>query len=411
MEDNRRVVITGIGIVSPIGIGKDAFWENCLLGVSGAKPITNFDVSQYNTKIAATIDDFKPEQYMERTIVRRSDRFAQFAIAATQMAMKDSGIEKVTPKFTGVYIGTGLGGMFFCETQIVEIMKRGPSACNPISIPKIMPNSVTNQIAILYNAQGPNMTICTACSSSSHSIGQAFNAIREGRAEVMIAGGAESPVTQYNFLGFDVMGVMSRKNEDPEKASRPFDKNRDGFVMGEGAAMLILESFEHAKKRNANIYTEIKGYSVTSGAHHIVTPRPDGSDIVRAMSLCLNEADVVAEDVDYINAHGTSTQANDVSETKAIKKVFKEGAYKIPISSTKSMIGHSLGAAGAFEAAVCALSVKTQKIHPTINLENPDPDCDLDYIPTKYRKKKVDCVLSNSFAFGNNNACLMFGAP
>jgi 3-oxoacyl-[acyl-carrier-protein] synthase II len=404
----RRVVITGIGIVSPIGIGKENFWKNCLSGVSGVKKITSFDVSEYNTKIAALIEDFIPERYMEKNVIRRSDRFAQFAIAAASMAIEDSGIKKVNPKHTGVYIGSGLGGMFFCETQIVEIMKRGPAACNPISIPKIMPNSVTNQIAILYNAQGPNITISTACSSSAHSIGQAFDAIRRRRADVIIAGGTESPISQYNFLGFDAMGVMSKNNASPQQASRPFDKNRDGFVMGEGAAILILESLEHAQKRNANIYAEIKSYSVTSGAYHIVTPRPDARDIARAMHICIEEAKITPPEIDYINAHGTSTIANDLTETKAIKKIFGEDAYKISISSTKSMVGHTLGAAGAIETAVCALSIKTGEIHPTINLENRDPECDLDYISNKCRKKNIKYALSNSFAFGNNNACLLF---
>lgn len=405
----KRVVITGIGLVTPIGIGNENFWDNCLLGTSGVKEITSFDVSEYKTKIAAIIEDFKPEQYMEKTLVRRSDRFAQLAIAAASTAIKDSDIkDEKDPNSTGVYIGSGLGGMFFYEKQISEISKRGPQACNPISIPKIMPNAINNQIAILHNAKGPNITISTACSSSAHSIGQAFDAIRQGRAKVIIAGGTESPIVKYNFAAFDAMGVMSKNNSDPQHASRPFDKDRDGFVMGEGAAILILESLKHAKKRNADIYAEIVSYSATSGAYHIVSPQPDGSDIIRAMEICLEEAEILPSEVDYINAHGTSTTANDLTETKAIKEVFKDDAYKIPISSTKSMVGHTLGAAGAIEAAVCALSIKTGKIHPTANLENPDPNCDLDYVPNKYREKEIKYALSNSFAFGNNNACLLF---
>jgi len=404
----KRVVITGLGIVVSNGIGKDIFWKNCLGGVSGVKKITTFDTTEYNTKIAATIEDFDPSKFMDKTTARRSDRFAQFALAAAVMAMKDSGIQKTLPKQTGVYIGSGLGGMFFAETQIVGIINRGNRAGNPTSIPAIMPNSVSNQISIMYDAQGPNMTICTACSSGTHSIGQAFDTIRQGRAEVIIAGGADSPIGRYNFLGFDKLNVMSKRNEDPKAASRPFDKDRDGFVMGEGAAVLILESLEHAQKRNARIYAEIKGYSNTSGAYHIVMPRPDANDIARAMQICLDEAGIEFSKIDYINAHGTSTIMNDMAETKGIKKVFKECAYKIPISSTKSMIGHSLGASGAIEAVVCVLSIQDERIHPTINLDNPDPGCDLDYVPHKSRERKLHYVLSNSFGFGNNNACLIF---
>ena len=408
MVDMKRVVVTGLGVVAPNGIGKDVFWKNCLEGISGVKKITTFDTTEYNTKIAATIENFDPSKFMDKTTARRSDRFAQFALAAAVMAMEDSGIQKTLPKQTGVYIGSGLGGMFFAETQIVAVINRGNRAGNPASIPAIMPNSVSSQIAILYNAQGPNMTICTACSSGTHSIGQAFDAIRQGRAEVIIAGGADSPIGRYNFLGFDKLNVMSKRNDDPEAASRPFAKDRDGFVMGEGAAVLILESLEHAQKRNARIYAEIKGYSNTSGAYHIVMPRPDANDIARAMQICLDEAGIESSKIDYINAHGTSTIMNDKAETKGIKKIFKEHAYKIPISSTKSMIGHSLGASGAIEAAVSVLSIESEKIHPTINLDTPDPECDLDYVPHKLREKKLHYVLSNSFGFGNNNACLIF---
>jgi len=405
----KRVVITGIGLVTPIGVGKESFWNNCLSGTSGVKKIKYFDVSEYTTKIAATIEDFKAEEFMDKVIARRSDRFAQFAIAATSMAIDDAKIKgKYNENGTGVYIGCGLGGMFFYEKQILDVMNRGVRACNPISVPKIIPNSVNNQIAILFNAKGPNITITTACSSSAHAIGQAFDAIRSERAEVFIAGGTETAIVQYNYLGFDTLGVMSKKNEDMQKASRPFDKNRDGFIMGEGSAVLILEELEHAKKRKANIYAEIIGYSATSGAYHIVAPDPSGEDITRAMQICLDEAGVKPKDIDYINAQGTSTKANDLAETKAIKEVFGDYAYKIPISSTKSMIGHTIGASGAIEAVVCALSIKTGKIHPTINLETPDPECDLDYVPNKMRDKQIKYALSNSFAFGNNNACLLF---
>ena len=405
----KRVVITGIGAVTPIGIGKDRFWNNCLAGVSGTKKIKTFDTAEYTTKIAATIEGFKPTEFMDKVPARRSDRFTHFAVAATSMAIKDSGIEKkYNPNSTGVYIGTGVGGMFFCETQIVEIMKRGRTACNPITIPKIMPNAVNNQIAILFNAKGPNTTICTACSSGTHAIGQAFNIINQGIVDAVIAGGTESPIMQYNFAAFDALSVMSKRNDDMQKASRPFDKNRDGFIMGEGSAVLILEELEHAKKRNADIYAEIIGYSATSGAYHIVAPDPSGEDIKRAMQICLDEAGVKPKDIDYINAQGTSTITSDLAETKAIKAVFGDYAYKIPISSTKSMTGHTIGAAGAIEAAVCALSIKSEKIHPTINLETPDPECDLDYVPNKMRDKQIKYALSNSFAFGNNNACLLF---
>ncbi|MFA5068671.1 MAG: beta-ketoacyl-ACP synthase II [Candidatus Omnitrophota bacterium] len=406
--NDKRVVITGIGLVTPIGIGKDIFWENCLSGKSNIRRITAFDVSEYNCKIASTIDNFDPTQYMDKIIARRSDKFAQFAIAAASMAMEDSRLNNPDPKYTGVCVGTGLGGMVFAETQIVNIIDGGNTAVNPVSIPKIMPNSVANQIAIVHNAQGPNLTICTACSSGTHSIGQAFDTIRRGRAKIMIAGGTDSPIMRYNFLGFDKLSVMSRRNDNPESASRPFDKDRDGFVMGEGAAVLILESFDHALARKADIYAEIKGYSVTSGAYHIVMPRPDAIDVARAMRLCLNESAVTPKDVDYINAHGTSTIANDKAEAKAIVNVFKEDAQHIPVSSTKSMIGHTLGAAGAIEAAVCALTIISGKMHATVNLETPDEDCRLNHIMKKHLKRNVDIALSNSFGFGNNNACLLF---
>jgi len=406
---DNRIVITGIGIVSPIGIGKDIFWDNCLSGVSGVGKISYFDTAQYRTKIAAIIKDFKADDFLEKKVIRKTDRFAHFALAASKLALKDSklNIDNNLSTRLGIYLGTGLGGMFFYEKQILLVMKSGMDHAHPFSIPMIMPNGASNNIAILLNAKGPNLTVCTACSSSAHSIGLAYDAIRRGRAEIVIAGGAEAPVVEYTFAGFDAMRVMSANNAKPNEASRPFDKRRDGFVMGEGSAMLILESLKSAKARKANIYAEIIGYSATSGAYHFVAPQPDGLDIVRAMDICIREANVDPQSIDYINAHGTSTVANDKVETLAIKKVFKKYANRIPISSTKSMLGHTLGAAGAFEIAVSALSIYTGKIHPTINYETMDAECDLDYVPNKYRDVKVNIALSNSFAFGNNNACIM----
>jgi 3-oxoacyl-[acyl-carrier-protein] synthase II len=405
----RRVVITGLGVIAPNGIGKDAFWEAIVQGKSGVGRIKSFDTSGYDTKIAAEISDFDALNYMEKSVAKRVDRFAQFGIAASKMALKDAELDIKTEDRDriGVSIGAGLGGMFFYERQIVAVLEGGVRKAHPLCVPRIMPNAVSGQVSIELNLRGPNLTISTACSSGSHAIGQAFENIRLGKADIMLAGGTEAPIIPYTFAAFNALRVMSKKNESPQEASRPFDKERDGFVMGEGAGILILESLEHAEKRGAHIYAEIIGYGMTGGAHHMVMPAPEGKDAAKAMSLALEEAGISPTEVDYISAHGTSTQANDRTETQAIKKVFGEYAYKVPISSIKSMIGHLIGAAGAVELIVCALAIDNSIIPPTINYRVPDPECDLDYVPNTARRSKIDIALSNSFGFGSNNAAIL----
>jgi len=406
----RRVVITGLGVVAPNGIGKDEFWEANLKGISGADLITEFDTSGYYTKICAPVKGFNPSKFMSELTANKSERFVQFAVAGAKLALEDSKLDlsKEDLNRVGVCIGSGLGGMFFYEKQILKMQKEGPQRVHPTSVPRIMPNAPSGQISIELNLKGPNLTVSTACASGSHAIGQAYELILHNKAEIMFAGGTEAPLVPYTFAGFDALRVMSKRNASPKEASRPFDRERDGFVMGEGSGILILEELNHALKRKAHIYAEIIGYSLTSGAFHMIIPVEDGKDAAKTMQEALREAKVSIEEVDYINAHGTSTPANDKAETKAIKEVFGDYAYKIPISSTKSMIGHTIGASGAIEAIVCCLVIENNIIPPTINYKYPDPECDLDYVPNEARKKKVDIALSNSFGFGSNNACLVF---
>jgi len=405
----RRVVITGLGVIAPNGIGKDTFWEAIVQGKSGVDIIKSFDASEYDTKIAAEVSDFDPLNYMEKSVAKRVDRFAQFGIASAKMAIEDAKLDlrKENRDRIGVCIGSGLGGVLFHEEQMMQGYRKGIDRLNPLCIPRITPNAVSGHISIGFGLTGPNTVISTACSSGSHAIGQALDTIRSGRAEVMLAGGVEAPLTPFTFGAYCALKVLSKKNDSPKEASRPFDKMRDGFVIGEGGAVLVLETLEHAEKRGAHVYAEIIGYGMTSGAHHMVMPAPEGKDAAKAMSLALEDAGIAPTEVDYISAHGTSTPQNDRIETKAIKEVLGDYAYKIPISSTKSMIGHTIGAAGAIEALVCCLTIESQIIPPTINYKYPDPECDLDYVPNKSRKAKIRTILSNSFGFGSNNACLI----
>jgi 3-oxoacyl-[acyl-carrier-protein] synthase II len=407
----RRVVVTGLGVVSSNGIGKDQFWEANIQGRSGIESIKNFDPSRYKTKIAAEVKDFNPLQFMPEQIARQLDEFSQFVIAGARMAEKDSALnlKEEDPYRMGVVIGSGLGGMFFYEKQILAVSEFGPQKAHPTSVPRVMPNAPAGICSIELNLKGPNLTVATACASGNHAIGQAYEMIAHHKADVIFAGGTEAPVVPYTFAAFDNLHVMSRRSDiPPQEVSRPFDRQRDGFVMGEGAGVLILEELDHALKRNAPLYAEIIGYGISSGAEHMVIPVASGEDAAWAMHLALTDAGISPQEVDYINAHGTSTPANDKAETLAIKNVFQEYAYKIPVSSTKSMIGHAVGAAGAIEAVVCCLVIKNNIIPPTINYHDPDPQCDLDYVPNEARRQKVDVVLSNSFGFGSNNATLIF---
>ncbi len=406
----NRVVVTGLGVVSPNGIGKDVFWEANLSGSSGVDTIEGMDVSDLPSKVAAQVRDFDPRDFMHESVVKRADRFAHFGIAAAHMAMEDSGMnmERVDKKRTGVIMGSGLGGTLFHEQEMIRVMRANSNKVAPICVPKISPNAVAAHIAIQYGLLGPNYVVSTACASGNHAIGEAFRKIQHGEADVMVAGGTEAPLTEYTFAAFSALRILSKAARPPQEASRPFDLRRDGFVMGEGGAALILEESDHALKRKARVYAEIVGYGLTSGAYHMVMPVADGEDAARTMVLALNDAGLDPEDIDYINAHGTSTRANDIAETRAIKKTFGDRACHIPVSSTKSMIGHTIGAAGAIEAVVSCLAIQHHTIPPTINYEEPDPQCDLDYVPNQAREKAIRRVLSNSFGFGSVNACLIF---
>jgi 3-oxoacyl-[acyl-carrier-protein] synthase II len=405
----RRVVITGIGIISPNGIGKNEFWNSNIGGVSGISSIEKIDTSQLETKIAGEVKNFKPSLYIEKSKIKMLDRFAALGVSSAKMALDDSSLdlEKINPEKVGVCVGSGLGGVLFHEEQIMAMNEFGLRKANPLGIVKVMPNAINSHISVELGLKGPNLTISTACSSGAHSIGEAFNLIRYGKAEVMIAGGAEAPLTPFTFSAYNSLRVMSRKNDCPEKASRPFDKERDGFVLAEGAGFVILEEMTFALSRGADIYSEVIGYGMNSSAYHVVIPNPEGKDMSAVMGLAIEDAGIKKRDIDYINAHGTATRANDLAETKAIKDAFGDYAYKIPISSTKSMTGHTIGAAGAIGVVASSLAVKSQIIPPTINYETPDPDCDLDYVPNVAREGKLNYALINSFGFGGSNASLI----
>jgi len=405
----RRVVITGIGAVTSLGLTAEEFWRNCLEGKNAIRTISGFDASEFPVRIAGEILDFDPEKFIERVEARKMDRFVQFAVAATQMAVDDSGIdlESENPDRVGCLIGSGIGGIGTFEEQHSRLLNRGPTRVSPYFVPMMIIDMAPGVVSMRYNLRGPNFGIVSACASGAHAIGEAFRLIQHGDADVAVVGGAEAAITPMTVAGFASMRALSTRNDEPSKASRPFDKDRDGFILGEGAAMLVLEALEHAKARGARIYAELAGYGATADAYHMTAPAPDGEGAARSMKIALEDAGLEPGEITYINAHGTSTPHNDRLETIAIKTVFGEHAYRIPVVSTKSMIGHLLGAAGAVELVTCVLSIRDGKIHPTINLENPDPDCDLDYVPEGSRSIDVKAVVSNSFGFGGHNASLV----
>lgn len=405
----KRVVITGLGCVTPVGTGKDDFWVNIKSGVSGIDKITRFDYTNYQTQIAGEVKDFTPEDYISKKELKKMDRFTQFAMVASKLAVADSELDlnKIDGNRMGTVIGTGIGGVETIEAQHKNLLEKGNRRVSPFFIPMMIGNMAAGQVAIEFGAKGPSTNICTACASGTNSVGDAFKIIQRGDADIMIAGGTEAAVAEFAVAGFCNMKAMSTNNDNPQKASRPFDKDRDGFVMGEGCGILILEELESAIKRNAKIYAEIVGYGMTSDAYHITTPAESGEGAARAIQVAINDAGIEPAQIDYINAHGTSTYYNDLYETMAIKSVFGEDAKNVSISSTKSMTGHLLGASGAIEAIVCALAIKDNFVPPTINLENPGEGMDLDYTPNKGKERTINYALSNSLGFGGHNATIV----
>jgi len=406
----RRVVVTGVGLVSALGVGTEETWQNLLAGKSGAAPITHFDATGFPVTFAAEVKGFDPLRFVEKREVKKMGLFIQFAMAAAEFAMQQAGL-KITPEIaerTGVYIGSGIGGFDVIEREHTALMQGGPRRISPFFIPASIVNLASGFVSIRWGAKGPNSATCTACSSSAHAVGDSYKLIQRCDADVMICGGAEAAITPMGVGGFASMRALSTRNDEPEKASRPFDRDRDGFVIGEGAGILILEELGFAIKRGATILGEVVGYGMSGDAYHITQPSEDADGAVRVMRNTLNDAKVLPDEVDYINAHGTSTPYNDKLETMAIKKVFGDHAAKIPVSSTKSMTGHLLGGAGGLEAGIVTLALRDQIIPPTINYDNPDPDCDLDYVPNKARQTSVNYALSNSFGFGGTNAALLF---
>lgn len=406
----QRVVITGVGMITPLGVTTDESWNGLIAGRPGIAKITQFDASAFPTQIAGEVVGFDPAAYIEQKEIKKMDRFIHFALGAATMAMNDSGL-KITAENaerTGVIVGSGIGGLHAIEWYHSVYLEKGPKRISPFFIPMLIVNLASGQISIRFGAKGPNSAVATACATGSHSIGDAFEIIQRGDADAMIAGGTEAVITPLGIGGFNAMKALSTRNHEPEKASRPFDIDRDGFIMGEGAGILVLESLEHAIDRGARIYAELVGYGMTADAYHITAPSPGGEGGARCMDLALRDAGIPPEDIDYINAHGTSTKYGDELETNAIKTVFGEHAYKLCVSSTKSMTGHLLGAAGGVEAVITTLILYHDHVPPTINLDNPDPECDLDYVPHESRKMSVNCALTNSFGFGGTNACLVF---
>lgn len=406
----RRVVVTGMGIVSPCGNNLEENWKNIINGVSGIDYITRFKTDDFPTKIAGEVKNLNPEDFVDKKDAKRYDLFLIYTMAACKMAMEDSGlkIEEDFSERVGVMVGAGMGGLLTIEKYHQALLEGGPRKISPFFIPYSIVNMAAGLISMEYGAKGPNLSVVTACATSTHNIGEAFECILRGDADVMIAGGAEGTISPLAIGGFCAMKALSTRNDEPKKASRPFDKDRDGFVMGEGAGILILEELEFAKKRGAKIYAEIVGYGLGSDAYHMTQPAPNGAGAYRCMKMALEDAKISTNDIDYINAHGTSTYYNDLFETIAIKKLFGERAYKIPVSSTKSMTGHLLGAAGAVEAIFTIMSIKEGIVPPTINYETPDGECDLDYVPEKARKLEIKYAMSNSFGFGGTNASLVF---
>src|ERR1700730_9975210 len=410
---DRRVVITGMGVLTPVGNDIETFWSNLKNGVSGIHTIDAFDTTAYDCKIGGQVRGFNPKLFFKNPKdVRRSDRFSQLAMAAAKMALVDSGIDlanlKQRDRF-GVLVSSGIGGLKTLQDQLTILLTKGPSRTSPFTIPMLLSNMASGLISMEFDLHGPNMCIVTACATSNNAIGESWRIIKFGDADIFLAGGSEASVVEIGLAGFSAMRALSRRNDEPERASRPFDRDRDGFVISEGAGVVVVEELEHAKKRGAKIYCELTGYGLSADAHHMTAPPEDCEGAARAMKMALDHAKISPGDVDYINAHATSTGLGDISETKAIKKVFGEQA-KVPISATKSMTGHLLGGAGGMEMAACALAIRDGVIPPTINLENPDPQCDLDYTANKSKEKKVRVIMNNSFGFGGHNATLVASA-
>ena len=405
----KRVVVTGMGAVTPIGIGSDEFWKSLLAGKSGITKISRFDASAYTTQIAGEVKDFDPGQYMDKKEAKRMDRFTQFAVASAKMAIDNAALdlEKEDRSRIGTIIGTGIGGMDTLHEQYRVLFEKGPGRISPFFVPMMIGNMAAGQTSITFGLQGPCTCVVTACATGTNAIGDAFKLIQRGDADVMVAGGTEASISPAATAGFCAMKAMSTHNEEPEKASRPFEKGRDGFVMGEGAGVVILESLEHALARGAKIYAEVLGYGFNADAYHITAPAPEGAQQAACMAMAIRDAGLEPADIDYINAHGTSTPLNDKNETLAIKSLFKDHAYKLAVSSTKSMTGHLLGAAGAVEFIALTMAIQDSMIPPTINYENPDPELDLDYVPNKARAKTINAGISNSFGFGGHNATIL----
>lgn len=410
MTQRRRVVVTGLGLISPVGMGVDESWTNLKAGKSGICAITHFDANQFATQIAGEVKGFDPADYIHAKEIKKMDRFTHLAIGASQMAVDDSGLKITENNATrvGVIAGSGMGGLSTLENTHATYVEKGPRRITPFFIPMVIINLASGHISMRFGAKGPNSAAVTACATGTNCIGDSSRLIQLGYADAMIAGGSEAAITPLGIGGFNAMRALSTRNDEPERASRPFDVERDGFVMGEGAGIVVLEELEMAKTRGAKIYAEVVGYGMTADAYHMTAPAPEGEGAARCMEATLKDAGVSPEDVDYINAHGTSTKFGDELETAAIKTVFGDHAYKLAISSTKSMTGHLLGAAGGVEAIATILSIYEGVIPPTINLDNPDPECDLDYVPNKARKMELEYAISNSFGFGGTNACLLF---
>lgn len=404
----RRVVVTGTGLVTPLGTGTEKTWTNICSGKSGIGHITRFDTTDFAVKIAAEVKDFEPKEFIEPKLARHLDPFVQYAVAAAGMALEEAGltIDSSNDTRVGVYTGNGIGGLTTIEKYHQVLLDRGPRKITPFFIPMVISNLSAGQISIIYGLKGPNLSVTTACAAGTHAVGEAFRAISRGDCDMAITGGSESTICPLALGGFNAMKALSRSNDEPEKASRPFDKERNGFIISEGAGMLVLEELEYARSRGANIIAEVTGFGLSGDGFHMAAPPEDGDGAVRCMAMVLDDAGIAPEEVDYINAHGTSTPLNDVVETRAIKTVFGEHAYKLAISSTKSMTGHMLGGAGGIESVFLALTIRDQIIPPTINLENPDPECDLDYVPNMARETVIKNGISNSFGFGGTNAVI-----
>jgi 3-oxoacyl-[acyl-carrier-protein] synthase II len=406
---NKRVVITGLGLVTPLGIGVKPTWESLCAGKSGVGEITRFDSSAYATKIAAEIKDFKPQDFMPKKDARRVELFIAYALAATRMAIEDSGlvIDSTNETRVGTITGCGLGGLRFMEDTVLRVSEEGPKWVSPFFIPMMIGNMASGLISVHFGARGPNSSLATACAAGAHAVGNSFRLIQSGTADAMITGGSEAVISPSCIAGFNSMKALSTRNDEPEKASRPFDRDRDGFVVGEGSGILIIEALDHALARNAPIYADMTGYGMTGDGYHMTSPPPDGDGAVRCMMAALEDAGIDGNQIDYINAHGTSTQLNDLYESRAIKTVFKEHAHSLAVSSTKSMTGHLLGGAGGIETVFTALTIYEDMIPPTINYENQDAECDLDYVPNVARSTKIEHAMTNSFGFGGTNATLI----